>query len=91
MAPAELSGQVAIVTGASSGNGRAIALCLASEGAAVLCTDLSPEPRSGGYEGSDSLPTHKLIIKEGGRADFVAADVGHYGQVKRMVEMTMEM
>ncbi len=36
----QLSGQTAIVTGASSGNGRAIAKTFADEGAAVVCADI---------------------------------------------------
>ena len=34
-----LEGQVAVVTGASSGHGRATSLRLAEEGAAVVCAD----------------------------------------------------
>src|SRR4051794_3674576 len=37
---AKLQDKVAVVTGSSSGNGRAIALALAAEGAAVVCSDL---------------------------------------------------
>lgn len=44
-----LQGLSAIVTGSSSGNGRAIALALAAEGATVLCSDLNPEAVVGGY------------------------------------------
>lgn len=47
--PGQLQGLNAIVTGASSGNGRAIALAYAAEGANVLCSDLQPDARTGGY------------------------------------------
>ena len=43
-----LAGRRAIVTGASSGIGRAIAMRFAAEGAAVLATDLSPIEGLGG-------------------------------------------
>lgn len=68
-------GRTAVVTGASSGNGRAIALRLASEGAAVACLDLTPEARPGGFEESPEVPTHDLIRQRGGRAIFAVADV----------------
>lgn len=61
-----LESRVALVTGAASGIGRAAALRLASEGAAVLITDINEE---GGAE------TEKLILDAGGRADFAKHDV----------------
>ena len=36
----QLSGQTAIVTGTSSGSGRALAKAFAEEGAAVVCADV---------------------------------------------------
>lgn len=47
--PAQLQGLNVIVTGASSGNGRAIALAYATEGANVLCSDVQPDALTGGY------------------------------------------
>lgn len=38
-----ISGRTVIVTGASSGNGRAIAVRLANDGYRVVCADLRPD------------------------------------------------
>jgi NAD(P)-dependent dehydrogenase (short-subunit alcohol dehydrogenase family) len=70
-----LEGRVAVITGASSGNGRVTALALAQAGAAVVCSDLRPERLAHGFEESDSLPTHEEILARGGGASFVRADV----------------
>lgn len=61
-----LENKVAVVTGASSGIGRAIAVAIAELGAAVGCVDLA---------GSDLEGVAADIKKAGGRAVFVAADV----------------
>ena len=63
MASLRLQDKVAIVTGSSSGLGRAIALRYSSEGAKVVCSDLSPAPRL--QVDSESEPTHELIAKNG--------------------------
>ena len=78
-------GKVAIVTGSSSGNGRAIAVRLAREGASVVCSDLMPEPRAGGFDEGGDLPTHELIAGEGGTAVFQRCDAGSREDVDALV------
>jgi NAD(P)-dependent dehydrogenase (short-subunit alcohol dehydrogenase family) len=80
-----LEGKVALVTGASSGNGRAIALRYAREGAAVLCADLRELPDPKGIEADKDVATHELIAREGGRAQFAACDVSDGDQVKAAI------
>ncbi len=74
-----LSGQVAWITGSSSGNGRAIAERYAREGAAVLCSDIRPDHDPRGYD--TGPPTHELITAAGGRAAYVTCDVADPVQV----------
>jgi hypothetical protein len=44
---ARLENQIGIVTGSSSGNGRAIALAFSSAGATVICADLKQKSSEG--------------------------------------------
>lgn len=81
---ARLEGLSAIVTGASSGIGRAIALRFALEGATVVLADVAETPREGGE------PTLDLIHDAGGRAEFVKADMSHAGDVTALVAGTTE-
>ena len=61
-----LAGKVALVTGSGRGIGRAIALKLAAEGAAVVVNDLDPEP---------AQQTVDEIVAAGGRATACAGSV----------------
>jgi NAD(P)-dependent dehydrogenase (short-subunit alcohol dehydrogenase family) len=76
---ARLKDHTAIVTGAASGIGRAIAIRFASEGAYVLLADLAEGPRSGG------TPTLDVIRAAGGAADFLKADVSQWDDVHSLV------
>jgi glucose 1-dehydrogenase len=78
-----LAGRVAVVTGGTSGLGRAIALALAREGAAVTVADVRERPADG------APPTAERIRAEGGRAAFVATDVTHRADVEALVERTV--
>lgn len=71
-----LVGKVALVTGASSGIGRAAALAFAREGAKVVAADVTVE---GGEE------TVSLIKKTGGEAIFVKTNVANASEVEAMV------
>jgi len=79
-----LAGKVAFVTGATSGIGRAMALRYAREGATVMVVSRQPNP----YEGGD--PTHELIRKEGGKAEFLSLDVCDAPAVHRAVDAVVE-
>ena len=77
-----LAGQVAIVTGASRGIGRAIALQLASVGAKVVVNYASSS------SAADELVTQ--IINSGGEAISIGADVSKAEQIDELVKTVMD-
>jgi L-rhamnose 1-dehydrogenase len=80
-----VEGRVAVVTGGSSGNGRAIAIRLAEEGAkAVIIASLGTQPREGGR------PTHELVAELGATSRFIATDVADVDQVRAAVAAAEE-
>ncbi|KAF2756112.1 NAD(P)-binding protein [Pseudovirgaria hyperparasitica] len=83
-----LQGKVAIVTGASSGLGRAIALAYSVQGALVTCADLKPTARPQ-VPDELNITTHELIQERGGQAIFVEADVTKTDQVEELVKRTV--
>jgi NAD(P)-dependent dehydrogenase (short-subunit alcohol dehydrogenase family) len=85
-----LEGMTAVVTGASSGNGRSIATIFAAEGAAVVCADLRREPLPGNYDEEANLSTDELIVTRGGRAVFVETNVINLEQVERAVSTAVK-
>lgn len=72
-----LAARSAVVTGSSTGNGRAIALELAAEGASIVCCDLSKSVADAAKDADEfpDIDTDDLIRQRGGRAEFVRADV----------------
>ena len=85
-----LDGRAAVVTGASSGNGRAIALALAERGAAVVCADLNPDGALGNFDADSSIPTHELLGQRGSQGLYVRADVSIPADVEGAVELCVE-
>jgi len=77
----KLEGQVAIVTGAGQGIGRAIALTLAKEGAAVIVNDINLESAKKVADEIKSL---------GGQAQAIKADVSKGEEVNTLVEKTLD-
>jgi NAD(P)-dependent dehydrogenase (short-subunit alcohol dehydrogenase family) len=77
---AALEGRVAIVTGAGSGIGRAIARRFAAEGARVIVADV---------DGDRAADTVRLVEAAEGRAGAVTVDVTDEGGVARLVELTL--
>jgi NAD(P)-dependent dehydrogenase (short-subunit alcohol dehydrogenase family) len=69
-----LENQIAIVTGSSSGNGRAIALALSASGATIVCADLEKKARKEGYEKDLEIDTDDVIRKQGAKACYVQAE-----------------
>lgn len=76
MSVPSLQGKVALVTGAASGMGRAIARLFAAEGASVVLADVD--------EGG-SKETEQLIAESGGIAVFAPADVSDPGAIEAAV------
>ncbi len=74
----KLTGKVALITGADSGIGRAVAIAFAREGADVLISYLNEE--------EDAAETRRLVEAEGRRAVAVAGDIGEEAHCKALVQ-----
>lgn len=75
----DIAGKVALVTGAGSGIGRAIAMRLGREGAAIVVADIEP---------STAQETSDAILGVEGRASFVQANVADPADAEAMVRFS---
>ena len=85
-----LDGRVAIVTGAGRGLGRAHALRLAAEGAAVVVNDLGGREDGTGAEPSPADQVVKAIQAAGGRAAASYDSVATMAGGRRIVETALD-
>jgi len=77
----DLSGQVAVVTGAGAGIGKAIVLRLAEAGAAVIVTDVNAQTGAG---------VVGEIKRRGGKADFIKADTSQAEAEDTVIQFAAE-
>ena len=89
-----LEGKVAIVTGSSSGLGRAIALLFASCGTSlVICADLTPGSGKEGPDEEQGVATHDVITRRHGvgKGAFVRTNVGVGKDVEECVREAVQL
>jgi len=85
-----LDGRVALVTGAGRGIGRDIALCLASEGAAVVVNDLGASLDGSGATEGPAEETCRAIEEAGGKAVANGESVSDFDSAGRIVAQAVE-
>jgi NAD(P)-dependent dehydrogenase (short-subunit alcohol dehydrogenase family) len=88
--PDRLTNKVAVITGSSSGIGRAIALAFASEGAHIVCSDIRedfrPEYRTDEHEGTTVHVAEKL----GAKAIYQKCDTSSSADVESLIKKAVE-
>ena len=77
----KLKNKVAVITGAGSGQGRAVSVLFAREGAKIVVADINEE---GGAKTAD------IIESAGGQALFAPCDVSNVDEVKRLNKKTVD-
>ncbi|MCL7416600.1 MAG: SDR family oxidoreductase [Halalkalicoccus sp.] len=82
----DFSDDTVVVTGGSSGIGRAIALAFGEAGATVLNADVRVDPKDTDLE----TPTHETIRENGGTASYIECDVSDPDQLEVLIEAARE-
>ncbi len=77
-----LEGKAALITGADSGIGRAVALAFAREGADIVCSYWN--------EHDDAAETRRLVEEAGRRCETVPGDVGEREHCRGLVESAFD-
>ena len=90
---ARMRGKVCIVTGSSSGLGRAIALAFAAQGThLVVCADLVSKPASDFMAEEAGTPTDEVICRRYGKDKglFVKTDVTIGKEVEALIQTAVK-
>ncbi|WP_066414465.1 SDR family NAD(P)-dependent oxidoreductase [Halorubrum aethiopicum] len=83
---ADFAGETVVVTGGSSGIGRAVATGFGDAGATVINADVRAEPKDPDVD----APTHEAIEERGGTAAFVETDVSEPTEIASVIEAARE-
>ncbi|RSL94641.1 hypothetical protein CEP52_012540 [Fusarium oligoseptatum] len=86
----KLNGKVAVVKGASSGMGRAIAIALAGDGAEIVLCDLQEKANAQGYEADVDKTTGDIIAARGGDSIFLQTDIASSMAVQETLSRALE-
>jgi len=78
-----LTGRHALITGADSGIGRAVALAFAREGADVAISYLSEE--------TDARETERLVTEAGRKAVLLPGDIGEHATLRHLFAETLDL
>ncbi len=83
----DFSDETVVVTGGSSGIGRAIAIAFGEAGATVLNADVRVDPKDSDVE----TPTHEAIRESGGTASYAECDVSEPDQLDATIEAARDL
>src|SRR5579862_432467 len=87
--PVDLTGRVVVVTGASRGIGKGLAIGLAQLGASVVCAARSEVEKPGGLPGTIH-DTVREIEAAGATAVAIRCDIGDDTDIHDLVDQTVE-
>lgn len=85
-----LQDKVVVITGGSSGFGRASALLFGQEGASIVVADLVEKPLAKGFEADLDSTTAEAIAAKGGKAVYVKCDVAKKADTDAAVAAAVE-
>lgn len=88
--PGRLANKTAVITGSSSGIGRATALAFAAEGANLVCSDLREDFRTEFRTDASDLTTVQEAEKLGAKVIFVTCNTTSSSDVENLVAKAVE-
>ncbi|CAG5153089.1 uncharacterized protein ALTATR162_LOCUS3030 [Alternaria atra] len=88
--PGRLHNKIAVITGSSSGIGRATALAFASEGASLICSDLHETARQEYATDTSPLTTVQAAQNLGVKALFVKCDTSSSTEVQALIQAAVK-